>query len=324
MRKGGRTTTALLLVVWLLGAGLAGGAGAEHAESQAGPGEPRRDFPKGFRRYLPVDSQSRATATTPAWEDPHVGGWGSRRCRASHRRRRPVVFVHGTTQDAWFWRAAESDDGTIVNVRKRFLRAGYCPRELWDLLHGRARLLHLQRRQRPGPLRVHPRCAPLSRGSQGQRRGSLAGVTVVRKAAFVHRELYRWIGKFVAIAAANHGTTSCRNAEDVSHVCEELHPGSPWLKELNGFGETPRGPRYLTILEGTGTTDNFYLGDDARSPDLAGACNHHMPYTGHNSLARGRTPVRRYRAFLKLGRLPSCGAPEGSSLPRDVAPLRAL
>jgi hypothetical protein len=109
-------------------------------EDTLAPSEPvSRDFPADFLTRLPLDLQEQ-TASQTSWKDPHVGGWGGtltggascagwyRSHRSTHR---PVVFVHGNTSDAEFWRGSDSGDGTTENVRARFLAAGYAPCELW-------------------------------------------------------------------------------------------------------------------------------------------------------------------------------------------------
>lgn len=286
---------------------------ADHLESIIGPNEPAREFPKQFMRTLPVDKQQEIAAM-PAWQDPHVGGWGggeAEGCSPGRKiERTPVVFVHGNTEDAWFWHEDTDGDGaTVVDVRKAFLAAGYCPIELWAISYTGA----------PGYTtyndinteEVYDFIQAVRKYTHSDQVDVVAhslGVTVVRKAAFEHRELYSQMASFVAIAGANDGTTSCRGAGEahVSHVCEEVYPGSPWLDELNSIGEAPAGPRYLTIYEGTGTTDQFYLGPDAKSPQLEGACNVELPFTAHYTLARGQAAVDIYLPFLRDGKQPEC------------------
>lgn len=66
------------------------------------------------------------------------------------------------------------------------------------------------------------------------------------------------------------------------------------------------GINALTVYEGTGTTDQFYVGIDAKSPRLDGACNHEIPFTPHLTLARGEPAVSRFIDFLGNGVLPGC------------------
>jgi pimeloyl-ACP methyl ester carboxylesterase len=297
---------ACLLVLVALAAGIVP-ARADHVETIVGPAEPRREFPKDFLRLLPIDKQARSALSS--WQDAHVGGWGGGACPAGHRPRRPVVFVHGNSVDAWFWNDTPSGDGTtIVNVRQKFLDAGYCARELWAISYtGQA----AQETGGSGYFTYADvnadevyRFIEAVRTYTGARTVDVVshslGVTVVRRAAFLHRDLYKRMTTFVAIAGANQGTTTCRGqgTAHVSHVCEEHEPGSAWLAKLNSIGETPKGPRYLTILDGSGLVDQNYLGPDALSPQLKGACNVQMQFTAHNSLARAQKGVAVYLPFL--------------------------
>jgi pimeloyl-ACP methyl ester carboxylesterase len=285
-------------------------------EDYVAPGEPvARDFPADFLPRLPVDEQEQRAALK-FWTDPHVGGWGGTLAggascagwSASHPDRTPVVFMHGTTLDAEFWRNTDSGDGTVVNVRQRFITEGYDPCELWALSYDGS----------PGyftydDVNVDEAYAFFTAvrdylgASQIDVIAHSLGVTVTRKTAFEHPDLYTWLHTFVAIAGPNHGSTTCvgLGRAHYSYVCEELEPGSAWLAELNagpgGTGEAPPGPRYLALYEGTGTTDNFYLGPDGQSPrlDAAGVCNHQIPYQFHNSLAGSEPAVSYYVAFVE-------------------------
>ncbi len=111
----------------------------------------------------------------------------------------------------------------------------------------------------------------------------------------------------MAIAGANHGTTTCRGRSHDSYICEETEPGSPWLAALNrgprAAGEAPKGPRYLTMYDGSGVADSFYVGPDAGSPRLEAraVCNHAMPGVAHSALAVERSAVSYYLAFLRTG-----------------------
>jgi pimeloyl-ACP methyl ester carboxylesterase len=292
-------------------------------EDTFAPSEPvSRDFPSDFLRLLPLDRQEQR-ASVKDWKDPHVGGWGGTlaggaSCAGWYRRphkvvHRPVVFVHGNTSDAEFWRGSDSGEGSIENVRARFLGAGYAPCELWAVSYDGA----------PGfftynDINVAEVYAFLTgvRGYLGAGTVDVVshslGVTIVRKAALLHPQLYDWLKAFVGLAGANHGTTTCRqrgSAHD-SYVCEETEPGSAWLTALNagprGAGESPRGPRYLTIYDGSGAADDFYLGPDAQSPALAGkgVCNHQMPFTAHNSFAIEGKAIDYYLRFLATAACP--------------------
>lgn len=281
-------------------------AGADHWEKYIGPEEPRRDFPRAFVPLLPKDRQARSMANP--WDDPRVGGWGSDRCPTDHEARTPVVFVHGNGGHAGHW-TIEGSEPTWVNVRDRFLASGYCRRELWAISYDGAGSYSTY--DDVNASEVY-RFIQKVRAYLGVAKVDVVahslGVTVVRKAGFLHGDLYRHIRRFVAIAGANHGTTTCRGSQGTGalHVCDEIGPGSPWLQELNGIGETPAGPAYLTLYDGSGLADEFFLGPDARSPRLKGACNHEMLGVDHLSLAWGRSAVGIYLSFVRDGEFPTC------------------
>lgn len=299
----------LLAAAAALAGGGAGPARADHLETWLAPAEPSRAFPAGFEALLPVDSQSRNAVSS--WKDPRVGGWGAgtEACGVAPSGRTPVVFVHGNSMDASFWRTADSGDGTIVDVRRRFLAAGYCPEDLWAVSYTGAAGYTTYNDVNTGDVRGFVAAVRQWTGAaQVDVVAHSLGVTVVRKAALLDPDFQASLRSFVAIAGANQGTTACRGSGTlhVSHVCEETEPGSAWLAELNAGGQTPGATRYLTIYEGSGFVDNFFLGPDAQSPRLDGACNHQMPGVAHNTLARGATAVATYLAFLRDGTLPAC------------------
>jgi pimeloyl-ACP methyl ester carboxylesterase len=296
----------VILVAVILAGLLAPGAHANHWEKYIGPDEPSRDFPKDFLPLLPKDKQSRAMANP--WKDRHIGGWGSNECPADHEPLTPVIFVHGNGGHAGHW-TTEGAQPAEVNVKQAFLDAGYCPRELWAMSYDGA-----------GSYSTYDDInAPEVYKFIEAVRGYLhvdkidvvthsLGVTVLRKAAFQHREMYDYIRRFVAIAGATHGTTTCRGTDEkgILHVCDEISPGSKWLEELNGIGQTPSGPDFLSIYDGTGVADDFYLGPDALSPQMEGACNHPLPGLDHFSLAWSPQAVDIYLTFVMKGKLPEC------------------
>ncbi|HVF52573.1 MAG TPA: alpha/beta fold hydrolase [Actinomycetota bacterium] len=296
----------IVAVIAILALFVPGPARADHWEKYIGPEEPTREFPEAFMDLLPKDRQANAMAN--AWADPRVGGWGSDECETGHTPRTPVVFVHGNGGSAGHWSLAGAEP-LWTDVRAEFIAAGYCPRELWAVSYDGA-----------GSYSTYNDVNALEvfRFIEGVRRylrvpkvdvvAHSLGVTVVRKAAFYRPSLYKHMRRFVAIAGATQGTTTCRGTAEhgILHVCDEVAPGARWLDELNSIGETPPGPEYLTIYDGTGVADDFYLGPDARSPRLEGACNHEMPYLDHFSLGWSQAAVDVYSEFLISGALPSC------------------
>ena len=141
------------------------------------------------------------------------------------------------------------------------------------------------------------------------------GVTLARAMLAEYPDLADQVEDFVAIAGPNHGTTVCRRWWLIWVIgwkdfigCNELVPGSRWLKNLNGpNGEKEgRGPvRYLTIYDGTGA-DWFYLPwlfglpvGDQESPALKGAENHPMPGLSHEELRTHPDAVTVYVHFVE-------------------------
>ncbi|MGH2784026.1 MAG: alpha/beta fold hydrolase, partial [Actinomycetota bacterium] len=253
------------------------------------------------------------------WNDLHIGGWGGGACEPGHVARIPVVLVHGNTSDAWFWRAeAESGDGSLVNVRQRFLDAGYCPNEIWGISYageasprgsygsGYTTYADINAEETYAFLRA---VMSYTGSDQVDVVGHSLGATVLRKAMFLHRNdpaadnPYSFVRRAVMIAGGNHGTTGCRlgTIHHINHVCEEHDPGSPWLDELNGIGESPGPTRWMSICECTGLVDQGYLLLDAESPLLEGSIQVRLPFTGHVMLARGQIGVDAYLPFLIEG-----------------------
>lgn len=284
-------------------------AGADHLEDHVGPAEPARDFPPGFLDLLPVDSQSAATTTTPAWRDPRIGGWGggTEPCAPSSAPRVPVVLVHGNSYDAGFWRANETGDGSTTNVRSRLLAAGYCPADIWAVSYTGAMGYTTFNEVNVADLAGFVDGVRAFTGaSEVDVVSHSLGVTVTRRTLQVRPDLAAAVRRHVAIAGANHGTTSCRGSGTlhVSHVCEETEPGSAWLADLNRDGETIAGVDTLVLYDPV--ADNFYLGPDRESPRLAGACNHPLPGALHLPVARGATAVALWSTFLRHGTRPAC------------------
>ena len=310
MRRSGVAVALSFLVAAVVGAAsVVSPVRADHLETFIAPSEPARAFPAGFEALLPVDSQS--SNAVSSWKDPHVGGWGggSEPCPVQPAERTPVGLIHGNAFDAAFWRTNDSGDGTIVDVRRRFLAAGYCPDDIWALSYTGGTGYTTYNDVNVPDLRGF--IAAVRQWTGAEQVDVVAhslGVTLVRKAALVDPELQAAMRSFVAIAGANQGTTSCRGSGTlhVSHVCEETEPGSAWLADLNAGGQTPGTTRYLTIYDGSGIVDTFFVGPDAKSPRLEGACNHELPGVAHNTLARGAGPVATYIAFLRDGTLPAC------------------
>lgn len=305
MRRLSVVVTALLL-------GLQAPATAEHIESYVRPGEPTRLFPAGFE--LPIDAQG--TGALYSWADQHMGGWGgayagSEVCPADHVDRTPVVFVHGTAEDAptaWT-NSLDNENGTTVSVRRKFIEGGWCARELWAVSYTGARgYLTYNDANAEEVYDFIQNVLAHTGADKVDVVGHSLGVTVTRKAIrnhYAEDPSVSWLGKLVAIGGPNHGSTACRGVSVISHVCYETDPMNPgWLDHMNSIGETLPGHPTLVVYDSI--ADQFFLGPDARSPRLEGACNHDMPGTMHLAIARGPAAVPRYLSFLRDGVLPDC------------------
>lgn len=238
-------------------------------------------------------------------------------------RQHPVIFVHGNTRDASDW------DEASRSVKQRFLDAGYSGQELWALSYnGRstkslppAFQCRTTNRANVSDLADFVKAVLAYTGApKVDVVAHSLGVTIARRMLVDYPELAEAIEDFVGIAGPNHGTTVCRRAWLVWLIgwkefvgCDELAPGSAWLKSLNGphgEGET-RGPtRYLTIYEGTGV-DAFYLPwlfllpvMDQDSPALRGADNRKLPGLTHDELRTHQAAVDLYLNFVRSGKNP--------------------
>jgi len=93
--------------------------------------------------------------------------------------------------------------------------------------------------------------------------------------------------------------------------CDEIAPGSPWLRNLNGphgEREAPGPTKYMTIYDGTGS-DPFYLPwlfsmpvGDQDSPALQGSANHRLPGLTHDELRVHPAAMSLYLEFVQHNR----------------------
>ena len=228
----------------------------------------------------------------------------------------PVIFVHGNAYDAEFWNidpedVAAGSAATTVNVRRFFRAAGYTDQEIWGLSYNGVGCKNTATCGSANDVNVPDLFAFIQavRAYTGAAHidivGHSLGVTIVRKTVKAHPELLDVVEDVVLIAGANHGTSSCKGVETTWYGCDEVFPGSPWLNDLNTWNpkgegdETPGPPRYMTIYDGSGVVDTFYVGADADSPALSGAQNIKMVGTAHLPLARGRAALDTYLPFLQ-------------------------
>jgi len=142
----------------------------------------------------------------------------------------PVILVHGTLVDAEYWRKSEVGEA-IVNVRQRFLDDGYAPCELWAISYdgapGYATYNDINTEE------VYQFISRVRSYLGASRVDVLAhslGVTVFRKAAFAHPDLYARTRDLILIAGANHGTTTCR----VRTVSTSVRSATKWRPAADG------------------------------------------------------------------------------------------
>jgi pimeloyl-ACP methyl ester carboxylesterase len=209
-------------------------------------------------------------------------------------------------------------------VKKRSLDAAYSPQELWALSYnGKTTKQSLSALQCYTDNQSNiPDLAAFVKAVQaytGATKVDLIahslGITIARGMLMKHPELSQVIEDFLAIARPNHGTTVCRRMWLVWLIgwndfmgCNELAPGSAWLRRLNGStGKTEaHGPtRLVTIYDGTGI-DIFYsrwlfllpVGDQD-SPALRGAKNVKRPGLTHDELRTNDEAVSIYLRFVQ-------------------------
>ena len=258
------------------------------------------------------------------WGFP-LGGWGGIK-RHGVRRHVPVIFVHGNQADAENWYL-------VADQFKKL--AGYTDQEMYALSYN-----GLGNAYAGMPLRSQPSaesqaywaanpnalCCSGGKGASdqpnvadlyhfiravqaytGSNRVDIVahslGVTITRRTLQLHPELRRDVVAAVMIAGANHGTTVCRGISTTYYGCDEIAPGTDWLKKLNAAGEAPGPTRWMTVYNGTDNADPFFQAvpgafDDHQSPRLKGAVNLQFPQTYHNDLRVDPTIVRTYLGFL--------------------------
>jgi pimeloyl-ACP methyl ester carboxylesterase len=257
-----------------------------------------------------------------------LGGWGGVKAGGS-RKHTPVVFVHGNQADAENWFLVK--DYFTAN-------AGYTDQEMYALSYngienGYAGLPSCcppapestAYWQNTSPTPYYEFCCAGGNGASDdpnvpdlyafiqavrQYTGSQKidivahslGVTITRKLLLVHPELRADVVAAVLIAGANHGTSVCRGIEASYYGCEEIAPGTAWLKLLNAAGEAPGPTKWMSVYNGTDSTDPFFVSsgafDDTKSPQLEGAVNLTFPMTYHNDLRVRPDIVKQYLAFL--------------------------
>lgn len=230
----------------------------EQIYAAAGQEAPRlRDFPADFR--LPVSNET----------DEPIGGFGG---DGGGLTRTPVIFVHGNTVSASFW----------LPARDYFKKQGWHGDELWALSYGWNSVRAFDSADLSVPTLERFVSGVQSYLSQKSGRSirqvdivaHSLGVTAVRQWMMQNNAFHR-VRNFIAVCGANHGVWTARpDARGQNRgVAFELYPHSPWLAQLNRFGETPGATRYMTLYDGTGHDDVLFPDPYQDSPQLDGAYN---------------------------------------------------
>jgi triacylglycerol esterase/lipase EstA (alpha/beta hydrolase family) len=260
-----------------------------------------RDFPADFQ--VPISHET---------EQP-IGGFGG---DGGGLTRTPVIFVHGNTVSANFW----------LPSRAYFKSQGWHGDELWALSYGWNSVRAFDSADLSVP--TLERFVSAVQGYLSQKSGRSIrqvdivahslGVTLVRQWLMQNNAWHR-VRNFVAACGANHGVWTARpDARGQNRVVAfELFPGSPWLKQLNRFGETPGAVRYMTLYDGTGKGDVLFPPPYEHSPALEGAYNlaYNVKYGQHYDhleLPRSKETMQDIVAFLQKARepLPEATPPE--------------
>lgn len=277
----------------------------------AAPAEASHKVGHGLTNAAPTNGF--ATDFTPPQDEERawpLGGFGGQ-VQGKALNFNPVIFVHGNGYDAAFWNVGAEAPPSTLNVRRVFREAGYRDQEIWAVSYNGAACTNTITCGTANDINTGDLFGFIqsvrnyTRSEKVDIVGHSLGVTIVRKAIKQHPELLQRIEDMVLIAGANHGTTSCKGLETTWFGCDEVAPATAWLADLNGWDpngegdETPGPIRYMTIYDGSGTSDNFFLIDEAQSPALKGADNRQLPGELHLPLARGQAALDIYLPFLK-------------------------
>lgn len=226
----------------------------------------------------------------------------------------PVILVHGQGYDHESWDVATEVPPGTLNVRKFLRSKGYTDQEIWGVSYNGDACMNTVTCGTDSESNNQDvfNFIQAVRAYTGVEKVDVVahslGVTVVRKSVRVHPELLDQIEDMVLIAGANHGTTSCRGNETTWFGCDQVYPGSPWLADINTWNpkgegdETPGPTRYMTVFDGSGVADTFYMTsatyDDSKSPALTGADNRELTGELHFPLARGQAALDTWVPFI--------------------------
>ena len=302
----------------LPGEPVCGPAPTAPGEPQPGRNDNNSAAPLYFARDFPVFADTDPNTALGA-----VGGFGGIR-RGAPLHHTPVIFVHGNQADAQNW----------LDVMLQFASAaGYTMQEMYALSYN-----GLGNYYAGDPTQMQP--SPLDQDYINQNQNVLAngghgaadddnvpdlchfveavqwytgsrqvdivthslGDTITRRLMELYPALARDVVAFVGIAGANHGTSVCTGLSTQYYGCDEIAPGTDWLRHLNTDPAETYGPtQWMTVYNGA-EGDPFFGPTLEQSPALAGADNRqfnsgvHGDY--HNDLRVDTPEVDTYLAFL--------------------------
>jgi pimeloyl-ACP methyl ester carboxylesterase len=247
-----------------------------------------RDFPADFTP--PISSET---------NQPMVGFGGT----GGGVHRTPVIFIHGNTVSARYW----------LPDREYFRKAGYTDDELWALGYGwdNVRYFDSGDLSVPSVDRIVTGVMDYLSKKTGRpvRQVDIVshslGVTLARQ-WMMQTNSWHKVRNFIGACGANDGVwTAWPDSRGQNRVVSfELHPGSPWLAQLNRHGETPGATRYMTLYDGTGWDDVLFPSPYEHSSALEGA--HNLAYNAqrgthydHLELPREPGPMDAMLEFLR-------------------------
>ena len=247
-----------------------------------------RDFPAGFN---PPESHESGLL---------AHGFGA----AGAVTRTPVVFVHGNTVNAAFWKKS----------RAHFLKAGYQPSELWAVGYGWNSVRAFDSNDLSVPTLDAFITEVLRYTSEQSGRpvrqvdviGHSLGVTLVRQWLKQTNKAHL-VRNFVGACGGNQGVWTARldTRGQNRAVAFELAIGSPWLAQLNRGGEVWGATRVMTLYDGTGWGDVLFPKPTENSSALKGAALNlaynveHGTYYDHLELPREPETMDAMLAFFK-------------------------
>ncbi len=238
----------------------------------------------------------------------------------------PVIFIHGNTVSARYW----------LPDRAYFKQAGYTGDELWALGYGwdNVRYFDSGDLSVPSVERIVTSVMDYLSKKTGRpiRQVDIIshslGVTLVRQ-WMQQTNSWHKVRNFIGANGASDGVwTAWPDSRGQNRVVSwELHPGSPWLQQLNRHGETPGPTRYMTLYDGTGWGDALFPHPSQHSGALEGAYNlaynvEHGSGYDHMELPREPGPMEAMIEFLKKAPEPIPSA-EPPKLVRDGDTVRS-